>query len=347
MQSSQYLPILELTRGETVESVHFGAFAIVDSHNELLGSYGDPNLVTFLRSSAKPFQALPFIESGGAEFWGFSQKEVAITCASHSGTEDHAATLASMQAKIGITQQHLRCGIHAPTDKPTANALLIEGREPTQNRHNCSGKHTGMLASAQMQAANLEDYLDDEHLVQKQILTTFCEMCDSQPDEVALGIDGCSAPNFAIPLRNAALGFARLVDPWELSPARAKACKKITAAMTHHPEMVAGPRKFDTVLMAATDHKIVSKGGAEGYQAIGILPGVLGPDSPGVGIAIKIADGDSQSRVRPAVTLAILQELGALSTEETEALAKFGPEFPIFNWRKILVGAAKPLFKLN
>jgi len=347
MPSTPYLPIQELTRGETVESTHYGAFAIIDSHNQQLASYGDPNLVTFLRSSAKPFQALPFIESGGAQFWSFTEREVAITCASHSGTDDHANTLKNMQAKIGITEQKLHCGVHTPTDKATAEALLLNGTEPTPNRHNCSGKHTGMLAFAQMQQATLENYLDPQHPIQQKILKTFCEMCDLKPKQVALGIDGCSAPNFAIPLHNAALGFARLVDPWELSPQRAAACKQITAAMTHYPEMVAGPGKFDTLLMAATSGKIVSKGGAEGYQAIGIKPGVLGPDSPGVGIALKIADGDSKGRARPAVILAILQQLGALTPAETESLAELGPKFPIYNWRKILVGQAQTVFELD
>jgi L-asparaginase II len=347
MPATPYLPIQELTRGETVESLHYGAFAIVDSHNQILTSFGDPNLVTFLRSSAKPFQALPFIESGGAEFWNFSEREIAIICASHSGTDDHAATLANMQAKIGISQQHLHCGVHPPTDKPTAEALLLNGTKPTPNRHNCSGKHTGMLAFAQMQQATLDDYLDPQHPIQREILRTFCEMCDLAPEQVAMGTDGCSAPNFAIPLHNTALGFARLVDPWELSPSRATACEKITAAMTRYPEMVAGPGKFDTLLMAATGGKIVSKGGAEGYHAVGIKSGVLAPNSPGVGIAIKIADGDPKGRARPAVALAILQQLGALTGAETESLANLGPTFPIHNWRKILVGEARTIFELD
>ena len=347
MPATSYLPIQFLTRGETLESIHYGAFAIVDSHNQLLASYGDPELVTFMRSSAKPFQALPFIENGGADYWGFSEREVAITCASHAGTDNHFHTLKGMQAKIGVTQADLQCGVHLPTDNATAKTLIRQDLEPTPNRHNCSGKHTGMLAFAQMIHAPLESYLDPQHPIQKQILQTFSEMCRLEPEKVALGTDGCSAPNFAIPLRNAALGFARLVDPWELAPQRAAACQRITAAMTHYPEMIAGPGKFDTVLMTATAGKIVSKGGAEGYQAIGIRPGVLGPDTPGVGITLKIADGDLKDRARPAVTLAILQQLGVLTPAEAESLAEWGPNFPIYNWRKILVGEAKTVFELD
>jgi len=347
MSSNEYRPILEFTRGKIVESIHYGAFVIMDSRGQSLASHGSPETITYLRSSAKPFQALPLIESGGAKYWAFTPKEIAITCASHSGTDDHAETLAGMQKKIGIIQNHLQCGIHRPTDADTANAMLLNGEEPTPNRHNCSGKHTGMLAYAKMKDQSLQDYLNPQHPLQKEILHTFCQMCDLEPEGIAFGIDGCSAPNFATPLWNAALGFARLVDPWELSPQRADACEQITIAMTSHPKMIAGPGKFDTRLMATTGGKIVSKGGAEGFQAIGIKPGALGSDSPGIGIAIKISDGDLRGRARPAVALAILKKLGVLTATEAEFLADLGPSYAIYNWRKILVGEARPIFELK
>lgn len=342
-----YLPLLELTRGETIESIHFGAFAIVSSRGQTLATRGNPQIATFLRSSAKPFQALPFIESGGAKYWGFTPREIAIICASHSGTDEHAQTLFGMQAKIGIIQEHLHCGVHNPTDSQTAKALLLKGEDPTPNRHNCAGKHTGMLAFAQMRDEPLDNYLDPQHPIQQRILQTFSEICDLDPKRIALGIDGCSAPNFATPLWNAAFGFARLVDPWELSSQRAEACQKITDAMTTHPEMVAGPGKFDTRLMQATGGKIVSKGGAEGFQTVGIMPGALGADSPGIGIALKISDGDLRGRARPAVILEILSSLGALTPDEMESLADLGPSYPIYNWRKLLVGETRPAFKLD
>ncbi len=347
METTPYLPILALNRGETLESIHYGAFAIVDSRGKLLASHGSPDAITFLRSSSKPFQALPLVEGGGAKHWGFTLKEIAITCASHAGTDDHAQTLVGMQTNIGITQNHLQCGTHPPIDSDTAKSMLLKGEDITPNRHNCSGKHTGMLAFAKAENHPLENYLDPEHPIQQEILRTFCEMCKLEPDQVAFGTDGCSAPNFAIPLRNAALGFARLVDPWELPPKRAAACKQITDAMTSHPIMVAGPGKFDTRLMTASGGKIVSKGGAEGYQAICIIPGALGPESPGIGIAIKISDGDPHGRARPAVALQILTQLGALTPSEAQSLSDLGPNFQIHNWRKILVGQASPIFHLD
>jgi len=200
MSSNEYRPILEFTRGKIVESIHYGAFVIMDSRGQSLASHGSPETITYLRSSAKPFQALPLIESGGAKYWAFTPKEIAITCASHSGTDDHAETLAGMQKKIGIIQNHLQCGIHRPTDADTANAMLLNGEEPTPNRHNCSGKHTGMLAYAKMKDQSLQDYLNPQHPLQKEILHTFCQMCDLEPEGIAFGIDGCSAPNFATPL---------------------------------------------------------------------------------------------------------------------------------------------------
>ena len=347
MSRYSYLPVLELRRGGTVESVHFGAFAVVNSHGELVASLGDPNLVTFLRSSAKPFQALPFIESGGHEHWNLTPREIAIMCASHTGTNEHVSVLQEMQAKIGVTQADLLCGIHAPIDAPTREALRERGEEPTPNRHNCSGKHTGMLAHARLFDFPIADYINPEHPVQKRILQTFSEMCDVKPEEVVVGIDGCSAPVFAIPLWNAALGYARLCDPAGLAPDRAAACRTITNAMTTHPRMVSGPGRFDTRLMAAANGKIVSKGGAEGYQQIGVLPGAMAPYSPGLGIAIKISDGDAKGRARSTVVLELLRQLGALTPQELEELADFGPTFEIRNYRKWLVGEAYPVFAME
>jgi L-asparaginase II len=347
MASSPYQSILILNRADTIESIHYGAFAVVDSNGRLIASHGDSDTVTYLRSSSKPFQALPLVESGGTDYWGFTPKEIAITCASHAGTDDHIQTLIGMQTKIGISQEHLQCGVHPPMDKDTARNLILNGEQLTPNRHNCSGKHTGMLAFAQANNLSLETYLDSKHPLQQRILNTICEMCNLKTEQVAIGIDGCSAPNFAMPLRNAALGFARLIDPWELPPKRAAACQIITDSMIAHPDMIAGPGRFDTRLMVTAQGKIISKGGAEGYQVIGIKPGVLSSHSPGIGIAIKISDGDPSSRARSAVALQILIQFGALTSQEAQSLEEFGPNFLIHNWRNILVGQATTTFQLN
>lgn len=344
--TNPYQPVFEVTRGQIVESIHFGAAAVVNSHGHLLASLGDPQLVTFLRSSAKPFQALPFIERGGHTHFGLTPREIAIMCSSHSGTDEQVEVIKGMQAKIGVKVDDLMCGFHYPFHEASADAMIARGELPTPYRHNCSGKHTGMLAYAKLRGAPLENYVDFHHPVQESILQTFAEMCDLPVDKVELGIDGCSAPNFAVPLFNAAYGLARLCDPFELSPERAAACRTISSAMMANPDMVGGPGRFDTALMQAGKGLILVKGGAEGYQSVGLLPGALGPDSPGIGIAIKISDGDPSDRARNGVALAILEWLGALDSDQLTQMAAFGPQTQLQNFRKLNVGLSRTTFSL-
>jgi L-asparaginase II len=348
-------PLLEVTRGRIVESTHYGSIAVVDANGKLLVSYGDHQVVTFLRSSAKPFQALPFFERGGAEYFNFTPREISLSCASHEGSAMHVQTVVALQKKIGIEEANLQCGAHMPGDVDELKSMIIQDRHPTANYNNCSGKHTAMLAHAKMRGLPLENYLDPKHPVQQDILATFAEMCLIPAADVELGTDGCSAPNFAVPLFNAALGMARFCDPRELTSVRTKACHKITTSMMAHPEMVSGYGEFDEQLMKVGEGKIVTKRGAEGFQIIGIMPGVLSPDSPGVGIALKVSDGDASrmaddltmsNRVRPAVTVEILRQLGAISSEQEQALAAFGPVKEIKNHRGIVTGQSRPVFQL-
>lgn len=350
MQKTAFEAIVELTRGPLIESIHFGAIAVSDVHGNLVAHYGDPHLVANLRSSAKPFQTLPLIERDGAEFFGMSEREIAITCASHMGTDDHVAVLNQLQAKIGINESHLQCGIHPPGYEPTLIAMRERNEKPTPNRHNCSGKHTGMLAHAVLRDLPLDDYLSTSHEIQKTILQTFSEVLGIPPDEVLIGIDGCSAPTFAAPLEKAAMGFARLADPYaainKLGEKRAAALKRICQAMMANPDMVSGPGGFDTVLMDVGQGKIVCKSGAEGYQGIGVLPGAIGPGSPALGITYKIADGDQAGRARPVVGIEILRQLGALSEAQTRDLSSYAAR-ALNNWRGLEVGVIRPSFTLK
>lgn len=352
---ASFLPIFELTRGRIVESTHYGAIAVVDSHGKLLASYGDPQAVAFLRSSAKPFQVMPFVERSGVEHFGLTQRELALACASHEGSQAHIDTARSIQEKVGITENLLQCGIHMPGDLESNYALIRKDQKPTPNYNNCSGKHSAMLAHAKMRGLPLDTYLDNGHPIQQDILATFADMCLLPSNRVELGVDGCSAPNFAVPLYNAALGYARLCDPHDLPDARATACCAITAAMTSFPEMISGHGEFDAELMKVAKGKIICKRGAEGYQAIGLLPGALAPDSPGVGITVKVMDGDHIRRfgeeervmhIRPAIMLAILHQLGVLSSEQEQALSAFGPTLSITNHRDLAIGEGRPIFSL-
>ena len=346
-------PILELTRERVVESTHFGSIAIVDSKGKLLHSWGDPYMVAFLRSSAKPFQVIPFVERGGPEHFHFTQRELAISCASHETAQMHLDTVRDMQARIGIQEGHLQCGPHLPGDPAMLRNIIKQDIKPTANFNNCSGKHTAMLAHAKMRGLPLENYLDRDHPIQQDILAVISEMCGIEKEKIELGIDGCSAPNFALPLVNAALGMARLCDPRGLVEDRATACKKITAAMIAHPEMVSNYGEFDCELIKAGAGKIVTKRGAEGFQLVGLMPGVYGEN--GVGIAFKVVDGDasrmnddleSSARVRPAVTIEILRQLKALNESQLKMLAAFGPTRQLKNCRGLVTGESHPVFDL-
>ena len=347
-------PIFELIRGSIVESTHTGSIAVVDSSGKLLHSHGDPDTVAFLRSSAKPFQMLPFVEGGGVEHYNYTQAELAISCSSHETAQLHLDTVKAMQTKIGISEDDLQCGPHLPGDASKLKEVIKLDIYPTANFNNCSGKHTTMLAFAKMRGLSLDNYLSLEHPIQKDILETVSEMSDVPIDKIQLGIDGCSAPNFAMPLFNAALAMARMCDPQGLSDERAAACNKITSAMTTHPEMISNHGEFDCELMKVGGGKIVTKRGAEGFQIVGLMPGVYG--DKGVGIAFKVTDGDSSSmnddlerstRVRPAVTLEILNQLGVLEEPVLKVLKKFGPVKVLKNFAGLETGKSRPVFKLK
>ncbi len=347
MSTSPFLPLLEYTRGGLVESLHAGALVVADAAGRVVAAWGDPHAVVFLRSAAKPFQALPLVESGAAAHFGLTPRELAITCASHLGLAMHVETVRGLQAKIGAGEADLLCGTHPLDDPATARQLILAGETPTPNRHNCSGKHTGMLATARQLGAPLAEYIDPRHPVQQAILAAFADLCGLPPEQVGLGVDGCSAPNFAVPLVNAARAFARLADPPDQAPARAAALRQIFQAMTSAPEMVRGPGGFDTELMRALPGRLVSKGGAEGYQAIGLAPGALGPGSPALGLTLKVADGGS--RAVGLIAAEALRQLGALSPAALDALAGFNftlPQ-PVRNWRGIQVGEAHAAFQLT
>lgn len=354
MNAGWYEPVVEVTRGGLVESVHYGAVAVADRTGRLLAWCGDPDATTFLRSSAKPFQALPFVEGGGLDAFGLSARQLALICASHAGTDAHKAMAESIQAQVGIDETCLLCGTHPPYDPDTWARIRERGEPLTPNRHNCSGKHTGMLAQARFLGLPLETYIDPNHPVQGRILEVFSALCGLSPADVLLGIDGCSVPTFAVPLAAAATGYARLADPSGLPAERARAVRRIVDAMTANPDMVDGPGRFDTRLMQVAGGTILSKAGAEGYRGMAIRPGALGPGSPGLGVAIKIADGEPGKltdsppgqRAGRRAALAVLAQLGALVPDQLDALAEFGTQ-PVTNFRKLVVGETRACLTLR
>jgi L-asparaginase II len=343
MEHVEHIPLVEVTRGGIVESIHYGAFCVVDRGGKVLAQAGDPELMTYPRSSLKPFQVLPLLEQGGVAAYGLSTEEIAIMCASHAGTALHQSVLEGLHRKIGITEADLACGIHWPSDAETRTAMKLAGLAPTQLHHNCSGKHSGMLAAALMLGVSKEAYLDPGHPVQVSIRKTVAEMVDMDSEEMPLGTDGCSAPVYAIPLRKMAHAVAKMADPAGLGQVRAAACRIITSAMMTSPIMVAGPHQFDSELMIVGGGKLFSKGGAEGYQIIGVMPGVIAEGSHGIGVAIKIADGDPHGRARSSVSLTILSALGILNDQDLARLGAYG-NVPVKNWRGLVVGEVRPAF---
>lgn len=359
---SGYVPLVETTRGAIVESIHFGAIAISDPSGRLVASAGDPDRQVYLRSSSKPFQILPLVEGGGMERFGLSEQELAVMCASHTGTDEHVRVISGIQRKLGVSAADVLCGIQPPSDPVTAERMFTQREENSPLRHNCSGKHTGMLAQAILYGDPTADYIRPDHPVQRRILQVFSEMTGVPVEEIALGTDGCSAPVFAVPLRAAALAFARLADPSALPEPRRSALKRIFSAMTAHPDMVAGPHTFDTELMSAGRGNILTKGGAEGYQALALLPGVSRRVTGALGIVIKISDGDlaprdpqrgdstivheGGGRARSTAAVEALRQLAALDEAQQRELADYLPRLQR-NWRGIPVGEIRPCFDLR
>jgi len=327
-------------RGETVESIHRGHLIVVDGKGERLFSLGNPETVTFWRSSAKSFQAIPFLRSGAASAFGFSEKEIALACGSHSGEAMHVETVAEMLEKIGLSEADLRCGTHLPFDEKRAAEMIHNGEEPTQLHNNCSGKHAAMLAFAKHTGADLKTYDHLENPVQQAILDCVAEFSDIPKDDIKIGIDGCAAPNFAMPIRAMAKSFARLVcPPKDFDEETREACRRIVAATVAHPEMIGGTDRLDTMIMQSAKGKIVSKIGAEGVYSAGVLP------SPkyksGLGIAFKIEDGDDK-RARAVVLVELLRQLEIL---DANALADISP-LAIKNRRGETVGRVEASFNL-
>ncbi len=347
MTKTMVEPIVAVTRGPITESIHFGAVAVVDANGKLLFSQGNAQGVAYLRSTSKPIQAIPFVECGGVEKYGFTEEETAIMCASHHGTEDHVRVVQSMHQKAGLSLDQLMCGSHFPTDPASRDRMIREGSTPVAYHNNCSGKHTMMLSYARLKGYPTEDYVLPEHPVQQDIISCMSEMCQIEKDKIVIGIDGCSVPVFGMPLYNAALGFASMADPQNDMPApRANACRVLSQAMMHFPGMIAGPDGFDTDLMTAANGKVFCKGGAEGFQGVGILPSVSPHYPSGIGIAIKISDGDASGRARSAVTLELLRRLGVLNEKEFSELAVYDNHHPVYNWRKMEVGKVETLLDL-
>jgi L-asparaginase II len=338
-------PLVEVTRGGITESRHRGHIVAVDPDGNVAVHLGALETVTYLRSSAKPHQAIPLLASGAADRFGFTEKEIALACASHSGEPIHTEVAASMLAKIGLGPEALKCGIHEPYSTAEAQRLRERGEQPNVLQNNCSGKHAGMLALALHLGAPTESYDEPGNPVQLAIGKIVSQFSEVPIEDIAVGVDGCGVPVFGITVKAMALMYARLVSPpAQFDEPTRNACARIVAAMTTYPELIGGTTdRLDTEIMRAAKGALVSKVGAEGVYTVGILPSADWPR--GLGLALKIEDGDDH-RARPTVVIESLRQLGILADDSLEAVARYA-FFPVWNRRGDVVGEVTPEFKLK
>lgn len=297
-------------RGDAVDSVHMGSIAVVDRHGRLLHASGDPGIPTMTRSALKPFQAMPFVAGGGLERFGYSSVEAAMLCASHSGEPRHVAAAAAMLARAGNAADDLQCGSHVPGFYDQRGEVPPPPPySPLAN--NCSGKHSGMLAYCVQCGLPKANYLDYKHPLQQAIRGAVAHFTSTPEADLVAGVDGCSAPNYAVPLERLALAFARLAARHD-DAVFGRAPRILADAMTAHPEMVSGEGRSDLALMRAGRGDWVAKIGAKGVQGIGLR-------GAGIGIAIKVADGNK--RVLRPVIAAVLDQLRLLDGQCRAELA--------------------------
>jgi L-asparaginase II len=349
--------LVNVWRGDEIESYHSGSIAVVDAFGRLVAYTGDPSVRTFLRSAAKPFQILPLLREGGRERFELTDEEIALICASHGGETHHVATAAALLRKGEFDESDLRCGAHMPFDDRAASEIRQSGESPGPLHNNCSGKHAGMLLFCELLDLPSETYLQKDHPLQIDILNTMSDFSGVDPDEIGIAVDGCGVPTFSLPLYRAALAFARLaatslgMDEPASIPDYTDHARHVVTAMTTCPAYVAGSWSVTTPLIDAFDSELLAKEGAEGFYAMAVFPAAgRAGEMPGLfehgplGVAIKIADG-SMSRGRDPVIFETLRQLGLKPLEKPGLQSCAKPV--VKNVAGNVVGRLEPVFSLT
>lgn len=303
--------LVEVTRGDMVESRHRGAIAVVQANGQTRLAVGDTHRLVYPRSAIKPLQAIYAVESGAAEAFNLTDVELALACASHNGEREHISTVRSWLARLGLAEEALECGAHAPRRNEDWTALVKNNLAPGPAHNNCSGKHCGFLSSARHLGLATEGYILKAHPIQQAVLDLVGEMADFNLDATPGGIDGCGIPVAGIPLEPLALAFARFATGSGLAAKRQAAAQRIYQAMVREPFMVAGSERWCTRAMQAGKGAFIVKTGAEGVYC-GAVP------EAGVGIALKIDDG--ASRAAECAMGAVLSGLDCLTKEQSSDL---------------------------
>jgi L-asparaginase II len=317
--------LVEVVRGDLVESRHAGAIAIADAQGRRVLALGEVERPVFPRSAVKALQAIPLVESGAADAFGLTDEELAVACASHSGDGVHVAAVRSLLVKAGLDESHLACGVHWPVSDKATRDLIKAGRRPQAVHNNCSGKHAGMLAAAVHLGFDPHGYEHPEHPLQAMIAGIISETCGVRLERDGMGIDGCSLPTWSLPLDALARGMARFGSGKDMPPTRAAAAKRLMQACFAAPVLVAGEGRFDTIALRALAPNLFVKGGAEAVHCAA-LPGL------GLGIALKIDDGAKRGAER-----ALAEVLATLLPKARQALTD-QLDGEMLNWRGIAVG---------
>lgn len=331
-----FVPLIEVSRGALVECQHWGAVAVANREGKLLAQVGDPQSVVFTRSTIKAFQALPLMQSGGARALGWGPADLALLCASHNGEPMHVAQVERMLASVDKDYHALRCGCHRPLLAELGLGSLPADFVPDERHNNCSGKHAGFVAYCVRQGLPLDDHLDPGHPLQVAIRSRVAQAVGLAPDDLAAGTDGCSAPNYALPLANLARGYARLAGGAPDTDLD-ESFTALADAMVARPELGSGTGRHDLDFMRVGAGDWVSKTGADGVQ-------VVGSRSRGEAFALKIMDGNMLAQVAAAVE--VMDQLGWLSDAQRAALAP-RRSARLLSARGIEVGARRPVFKLG
>lgn len=311
-------PAIRVVRGDVTESVHRASVAVADGQGRLVAGYGDPHLVTFLRSTAKPFQALALVESGAADAFRFTPEDLAVAIASHNGEPEHVQRVRSMLERIGQPVSSLRCGRHPPMGKAAALRL---GPDFDELHHNCSGKHAGMLAACVHNGWPVATYLEPSHPLQQAVLRDVSELSGIPQGQLRVAVDGCGVPTFAMPLVNMAVAFARYTTARATDAGHGPALARLRSAMLANPLLIAGSDRLDTAFMRAFEGDVWVKAGAEACYAFGIT-------SLGVAGVAKVEDGSG--RAMAPLLFRVLDELGVVSERQRKELEPLWDE-PVRN----------------
>lgn len=316
--------LVEVYRAGVLESFHRGVICVVNAQGEIVFSQGDTNQVCYPRSAMKLLQVIQLLVNGGLEKFKFTLEEIAVMCGSHNAEAEHLRVVNSILQKVGLEKDALNCGPQYPSSKRDANVLIKADQKPHHIHNNCSGKHAGMLASCVLMGWPVENYIDAQHPLQQRILESCSLMYEYPKENMVIGLDGCSAPIFSVPVYNQALGYKNLVSNTHLPEAVQQACKTIVEAVSTHPFMVAGTGRYCTDMMNITAPKIIGKTGAEGIFSMAFTEQKLG-------VSIKIDDGKMLPQYNVAQSL--IEATGLFSAQELAPLHRYA-EAELTNFNK-------------